>query len=169
MKSKEQKRKELEEGGQHIKEATSLVFVDFSKTPVKNVTALKGSLRAGNNIYRVIKKRLVQRVLNDAKMEVDTKQFGGQLGTIFSPQDISEVTGTVYKFAKEAEKSGYGFKVLGGYDVTSGTYFAKDEIQRIGQLPSRTILLSQLVGMMQAPVRSLAYVLQQIADKGQQA
>ncbi len=164
MKTKAQKKQEIEDGVVLAKDATSLVFIDFAKTPVKNITELKNEVRTIGGTYRVIKKRLLQRAFTEEGVSVDTKQFGGQLATVFSPKDISEVGGVVYRFAKGFGKDSE-FKILGGYDVKLKTYFSDGEMKRIGQLPSRDILLAQLLGMLQAPVKSLVYTLDQIAKK----
>jgi large subunit ribosomal protein L10 len=165
MKTKLQKKQEIEKGSELLKDAQSMVFVDFSKTPVVKVSELKNQIRAIGGTYRVIKKRLLKRVFGDAGVEVDPKQFPGQLATVFAPTDISEVTGMVYRFAKEAGKNKQAFALLGGYDAEGKIFFSGDDIKRIGQLPSREILLAQLLGMLQAPMRQLAYTLDQIAQK----
>lgn len=165
MKSKLQKQREMEHGESLLKSAQSMVFVDFSKTPVVKVSELKNQLREIGATYRVIKKRLLKKVFSDAGVEIDPKQFSGQLATIFAPNDISEVTGIVYRFAKEAEKNEHAFALLGGYDAVGKTFFSTQDIVRIGQLPSRDILLAQLLGMLQAPIKSLVYTLDQVAKK----
>jgi large subunit ribosomal protein L10 len=162
MKTKLQKKQEIDQGSDLTKGAQSMVFVDFSKTPVVKVSELKNEVRSAGGAYRVIKKRLLKRVFADAKIEVDPKQFGGQLATVFSPKDISESGGVVYRFAKGTGKTSE-FKLLGGYDMATKTFFSDIEMKRIGQLPSREILLAQLLGMLQAPVKSLVYTLDQIA------
>ncbi|MCL5011948.1 MAG: 50S ribosomal protein L10 [Patescibacteria group bacterium] len=68
MKSKLQKKQEIEQGNALATDAQSLVFVDFSKTPVKQVTQLKNSARALGATYRVVKKRInfVLSIINPA-------------------------------------------------------------------------------------------------------
>ncbi len=164
MKTKVQKKQEVESGEELSKKADSMVFVDFAKTPVKDITALKNEVRSIGGVYRVIKKRLLQRAFNEQGVSVDTKQFGGQLATVFAPKDISEAGGVVFRFSKGLDKASE-FKIVGGYDVKSKQYFSDGEMKRIGQLPSRDILLAQLLGMLQAPTKSLVYTLDQIAKK----
>ncbi len=162
MKTKLQKTKDVEKAGDLVKKSKSIVFVDFSKTPTKSIDVLKNSLRGIEGVYKVIKKRLLNIALKQNNIEVDTKNFESQLGTVFSSKDIVDSAGIVYRFAKEKEKEIPDFKLLGGYDFESSRYFAADEIKRIGRLPGKQILLGQLVGMIQAPLRSLAFVLDQI-------
>lgn len=164
MKTKVQKNQEVEEGKALAAEAGSIVFVDFAKTPVKDVTKLKASLRAAGSTYKVIKKRLLNIVFKDKDVPVDAKQFGGQVGTIFAKGDISGAAGVAFNFSRGLDKAA-GFALVGGYDVASKTFFNAEDVKRIGQLPSREVLLAQLAGLMKAPLSQLANVLDQIAKK----
>ncbi len=166
MKSKLQKKQEIEQGNALATDAQSLVFVDFSKTPVKQVTQLKNSARALGATYRVVKKRLLKRVFTEKDIMVDPEQFNGQVATIFSPGDISEIGGVVYRFIKGLDKD-TSFQMLGGYAAETKKFFSQEDMTRIGQLPSREVLLAQLMGMLQAPMRQLAYTLDQVAKKKQ--
>lgn len=157
----------MEKAAELFDKSKSVVFIDFSKTPVREVSILKNSLADIQSIYKVVKKRLLNIVFKNKKVPVDVTAFESQLGTVFSPKDIVDAAGTVYRFTKGKEKELSEFKMLGGYDVENSRYYSAEEINKIGRLPSKEILLGQLLGMLSAPVRSLAYVLDQIAKKGQ--
>jgi len=162
MKTKAQKIKDVETGSSLVGGAKSIVFVDFSKTPTKDITVLKNSLDAISGKYRVIKKRLLGIVFKQKDVQVDTKQFGSQLAGIYSKKEISEPAGIVFKFIKDHGKD-FAFKMVGGYDLATNIFFNEADIKAIGQLPSREILLAQLLEMLNAPTKSLVYTLDQIA------
>lgn len=162
MKTKVQKIKELEGNRVLLDKARSVVFVDFSKTPVSKINTLKMTLRSAESKYKVMKKRLFKILFQEKNLQVDMDQFSSQFAAIFSEKDIFEPAGIVAKFAKEQEKAGSLFSLLGGADITGNVIYGADEIKRIGQLPSREILLGQLAGMFNAPLRQLAYVLDTI-------
>jgi len=155
----------MEQAAVLVDKAKSLVFVDFSKTSIKQVSVLKNSLAAIESTYKVIKKRLLGLVFKNKNVPVDVSVFESQLGTVFSPKDIVDTAGTVYRFVKGKEKELPEFKMLGGYDLAEAKYYSAEEIKKIGMLPSKETLLAQLVGLLSAPVKSLAYVLDQIAKK----
>jgi large subunit ribosomal protein L10 len=167
MKTKAQKIKDMEQAAALLDKAKSLVFVDFSKTSTKEIGVLKNSFLSAESTYKVIKKRLLGLVFKKKNIPVDTAAFESQLGTVFSSKDVIDAAGAVYRFAKGKEKELPEFKMLGGYDLATGVYYPADEIKRIGMLPSKEILLAQLVWVLASPARSLAYVLNQIAKKGQ--
>jgi large subunit ribosomal protein L10 len=165
MKTKAKKIQDMEKAAELFDKSKSIVFVDFSKTPVKEVSILKNSLATIESTYKVIKKRLLGLVFKSKKIPVDVTAFESQLGTIFSSKDMVDVAGTVYRFTKGKEKELPEFKMLGGYDIETSKYYSAEEINKIGRLLSKEILLAQLVGILSAPVRSLAYVLDKIAKK----
>lgn len=165
MKSKQQKIKEVDDSRKLLEKSQSLVFVDFSKTPVKEMTGLKRSLDGSKSVFKVIKKRLLNLVLKEKNIPVNMEQFQSQLGTVFSPKEISEPAGIVYRFFKGREKDLPEFKMLAGFDVSLGRLFGAEEIKRIGGLPSKEILITQFLFMLNAPMRSFVYVLSEIGKK----
>lgn len=162
MKSKTQKNKELADSRALLDGAMSVLFVDFSKTPVAKVNGLKATLRSAEGVYKVMKKRLFKILFQEKNLAVDMDQFNGQFAAIFSKGDITQSAGPAFKFSKEREKEGNLFALLGGVDIAGGIVYSADEVKRIGQLPSRDILLAQLAGILNAPVKKLAYVLSEI-------
>ena len=164
MKSKIQKNKEIENVSALAQKAQSVLFVDFTKTPVSEITALKNNLRALGATYKVIKKRLLARVLAQQNISADVLQFEKQVAAIFSSKDISSIANPVASFAKDAAKKNMQFQMLGGYDGQAHLFFAQEEIKRIGQLPSRDVLIAQFAGLLKAPMNQLAYVLSKVGE-----
>jgi large subunit ribosomal protein L10 len=164
MKSKAQKNQELADARELMEKAQSLVFVNFSKTPVSKVSGLKASLREAGGTYKVMKKRLFKILFQEKNVPVDMGQFDSQFAAVFSPQDISEAAGTVYRFAKEQEKEGSAFSLVGGADIAKSIAYGAEDIVRIGKLPSREVLLAQLAGMLNAPLRQLAYTISKVGE-----
>jgi large subunit ribosomal protein L10 len=103
--------------------------------------------------FDVVKKRLLKLIFSKANVAVDPETFEGQIGTVFSPVDIFTLSGPIYK----AE----GLKVVGGFDIAAGKEVLAADIVAMGKLPSREILLSQVVGTIAAPLTSLLYVLKE--------
>jgi large subunit ribosomal protein L10 len=165
MKTKAQKVQDIKKAEELLEGSKSLIFVDFSKTPTSELWSLRNALRSIESTYRVIKKRLLGIVFGKKNVSVDINQFESQLGTIFSPKDITDSAGVVYNFIKSKGKDSIGFRMVGGYDISDAKFYSASEINYIAQLPPKEVLLGQLVGMVQAPLCSLAYVLDQISKK----
>ncbi|MBI5306365.1 50S ribosomal protein L10 [Candidatus Wolfebacteria bacterium] len=157
MLTKAQKLEKIEESKKLIKNSQSLVFIDFSGTAVEDIKKLRQVLRGIGAKMKVIKKKLLRVALKDSGIDFNPEQFDLQLGTIFSDKDISEIAGPVYKFSKGLKK--VDFKILGSYNLLAKNFLDAENVKKIGQLPSREILLGKLVGMLAAPIRMFLYVL----------
>lgn len=159
MKSKEQKSREIKSGEELFKKSQSLIFVDFGKVSTENLRLLKAKLKKIDAQFKVVKKRLLKIILKENKIDFDPHSvFEGQMGTIFSGGDIYSAAGPAYK-------SFQGIETLGAYDLKDRQFLAADAFKKIALLPSREILLSQVVGMTAAPIKMLMYVLQERSKK----
>lgn len=163
MLTKKQKSQHVEEGKKLLKDSQSLVFVDFSGATVEEFKKLRRILRESRAKMKVFKKKLLRIALKENGVDFDPEQFEAQLATIFSPTDISTVAGPIFRFYKEIKDR--GFKIMGGYDLSNKSAINADTVINIGQLPSREILLGQLVGMLSAPIKMF---LQALSEKSKQ-
>lgn len=164
MKTKQQKSKQIEEGERDLKQSKLLFFVDFSGAGVEDLRLLRKILKEAGAKLKVIKKKLLRIIFEREKIDFNPEQFKLQAGTIFTDKDISEIAAPVYKFSKGLEKKGLpagqaGFKILGAYDLKEKNFIDAETVIKIGKLPTREVLLGQLVGVLSAPMRMLAYVL----------
>ncbi|MEK9154760.1 MAG: 50S ribosomal protein L10 [Patescibacteria group bacterium] len=159
MLTKEQKKQQIEEGKKLLKNSKVLLFVDFSGTTVEDLKKLRIALLNFGAKMKVFKKRLLRIILNESGYDFTPEQFDLQAGAIFSPVEISEAAGPIYKFSKETKSK--NFKILGAYDLLAKNFCDGDMVKKIGQLPSREVLLAQLAGMLSAPMKMFLYVLDQ--------
>ncbi|HEY4497121.1 MAG TPA: hypothetical protein VI432_03175, partial [Candidatus Paceibacterota bacterium] len=100
-------------------------------------------------------------ILKDRNIDFDTKLSAGQLGTVFAKGDISEIAQNVYKFSKDKPN----FKMVGGIDVEKAEILQAETVNAIGRLPSKEILLGQLLGALTGPLRAFMYVLSERSKK----
>ena len=160
-KTKAQKNQVIEKGAKSLKESSNLIFTDFGGTSAQDIRFLRTSLREAGSRYEVIKKRLLNIILKNKGLDMDTKSFEGQVGTVFVTGEISDVAGRVFRFSRGKEK----FKILGGVDLKKGEKLEADYVTRIGQLPSREVLLGQVMGGMVAPLRAFMWILKERSGK----
>jgi len=153
--TKEQKENIVEVGKKELKESSIVLFTDYKGTNVNDIGSLRSSLRELNANMKVIKKRLVKIILNDSGIDVDPTKLEGQMATVFAKGDISDIAGPIYKFSKEHKS----FEILGGIDVEKKEEIPLETIIAIGTLPSREVLLANVVGSMVAPLRGLMHIL----------
>ena len=125
---------------------------------VNRLNAFRNSIRREGGFFRVVKKRLLKFVFEKEGIVFDPHAFEGQIGIVFSPKDIPETSSIVYTFAKQEPNS---FKILGSFNIKEKIFITGADVIRSGKLPSREILLAQLIGMLSAPIKMLLYVLDQ--------
>lgn len=166
MKSKIQKQKEMDLGEKLLKESQNLIFIDFSGATVNDLKSLRNNLKKQKASLKVVKKRLLKIIFQKMGIDFDPTQFEAQVGTVFIPaEDITEATAPVYRLFKEKEKKKKGFKILIGYDIKNKIIFDEQKMKFIGQLPSREIVLGQLLGTIAAPIRAMLYILSERSKK----
>jgi large subunit ribosomal protein L10 len=169
MKTKEQKQEELKKAKDLLARSSTLLFADFTGVGAEDVRKLRAELKKNSANLLVVKKRLLGLLFKDAGIEVDLKRFKMSIGTIFSGKGTEAVAGPAFKFFAGLEvpegsnKDVWASHLLGGYDVAAKAPIDAATIVMIGKLPSREVLLTQLLSMIAAPIRSLLYVLDQKA------
>lgn len=168
MKSKIQKKKELNALKDGLSRSKITVFTSFAREGEKglNVSALRGlkkDLRSVNSEYFVEKKTLLNKALSESNKKVDIFQYPGSMGVVFGYGDEMAAAKSVYNFAKKNSALKYFGALFGDefMDMAEFTEFAK--------LPGREILLAHLLGMMKYPLLSFVSVLSQIAKKNETA
>lgn len=159
MKTKAQKQEMIDMTKDLIAGNGGAVFADVQGITVAQLMQLRRDVRSVGGKMVVCKKRLLGVAMKDSGLDFDTKSYDGAVSAIFTPEGVETASGPVVKFFKEMklEKE----KVLGGYDFAAKSAIDKDQVLFIGTLPSRDVVLAQLMGMLQAPMRSFLYILQQ--------
>jgi len=130
------------------------IFSDFHGVSVAKATQLRRTLKKEDAEYKVAKKTLLARALSTAGIMFDIKRLKGEIGVAFGYGDQVAPAKILSKFAKEVET----FKILGG--LLDGKLLSDKQIMALARLPSREVLLAQVVGAFAAPLRGLASVLQ---------
>ena len=135
--------------------AKAAILVDFNKLPVSKTMELRRDLKSTNAEYKVTKKTLISRVLRFGHFEdVNLDNFKTQVGIVFSYVDPVATAQSVWRFSKVNE----ALKILGGF--LGFDWQDRDKIIALAKLPSREILLWQLIRTITAPLSGLVGVLQ---------
>ena len=159
MLTKAQKSAYIEEGKKLIKENQTMVFLNLNGVDAETTKQLRRLVRAQGGAMKVLKKRLLRVAMKDAGLDFNPEQFESQLATIFAPKDISEIAGVIYDFLKKNQGKKEAEYILGGFDLVAKNFFDAAMVNKIGQLPSRDVLLGQVVGTLAGPIRAFMYLL----------
>ena len=149
----------VDEVAEKIKKAKSVVLVNHCGLTVEQDTAMRAELRKADVEYKVIKNKILVRALEKAGITGMESVFEGPTAVAFSYEDA--IAG-----AKILVDNGSKTKMLelkGG--VIEGKASGVDEVKVLASIPPKPVLLSQLVGLLSAPMRNLAVVISEIAKK----
>ncbi|AMB94122.1 50S ribosomal protein L10 [Aerococcus sanguinicola] len=142
-----------------IKNAKSIIVVDYLGLTVQEATELRSQLRAENVSFKVIKNTMMRRALDTLGVEYHEEVFQGPTAVAFGEEDAVAPARILKNFSKEAE----ALELKGG--VIEGKTLTKEEISKIASLPGREGLLSMLLSVLQAPVRNVAYAVKAVQDQ----
>lgn len=131
-------------------------LVNFKGLTVAQLQKLRKELRGTDSSFKVAKARLVKIAAQDvAQTESLTPFLKEQIGVVFAFKDVPAVAKVLHNFAKQNEQC----KLVAGCFESKALNEAA--ITRIALLPSREVLLAQLCGTLQAPIKGLVVALNQ--------
>ncbi len=156
----ELKRPIVEEISANIKDAQSVVLVDYRGLTVEQDTQLRKNLREARVIYKVYKNTYMNFAFKGTEFESLSQYLEGPSAVAISSDDATAPARLLSEFAKTADK----LEIKAG--VVEGTMYDAKGMETIASIPSREVLISRLLGSMQSPVANFARVLKQIAEKG---
>ena len=129
----------------------AIFLTDFTGLNVQAMTSLRSQLKKSGGEYLVVKNRLVRRALAETELPDISGFLEGPTGVVFGDDDVAAAAKTVTDFARENEDRPV-FKV----GVLDATVLDAAQIDRVANLPPREELLSQVAGVLSAPMSALA-------------
>ncbi len=132
-----------------------VVFVHFEKLTVPEVEALRRDLKKNGVYYTVAKKTVLRRAFEAVGLAVDPTRMNGNFGTAVNLEDETAAARVMAEFGKTHEP----LQMIGG--TLEGKWLEAREVAALAKMPSKTELLSRLVGTINAPVSGLVTVLHQ--------
>jgi len=155
MKTKAFKIEQVKEISQALLSNQTLIFIDIKDLKVNELNRLRMILKKFGSSLKVVKKRLLKIAFT--KNGLDFVKPQGQLGVIFSSKDLETIAPPIYKFFEPDNL----LKINAGFDILNKKFLSADLIKSVGQLPSREVLMSQLLEVITRPLKMLLYVLKE--------
>jgi large subunit ribosomal protein L10 len=142
--------------GAQLAGAQTVVLAEYRGIPVEQLTKLRASARDQGVYLRVLKNTLARRAAQGTQFEPLADSMVGPLIYGISADPIASAK-VLQNFAKTQDK----------LVITAGLYNGKlldvAGVKSLASIPSRDELLSQLLGVMLAPVSAMARVLGAVA------
>lgn len=157
--TKEKKVEILAKLKDEVVKAKTIVFVHFKGLPVAEANNLRQTLRGSATKFLVAKKTLIKKALAGAGLAGELPALDGEVALAYGDEPLSPPKG-VYEYEQKTQGQ---VKILGG--IYEGEFRDAAMMITLAQIPSREVLLGQLVGLLQSPVRGLAVALSEIAKQ----
>lgn len=141
-----------------VAEAQTIVVAEYRGIQVGHLTQLRANARAQGVYLRVLKNTLARRAVEGTPFASLASDMTGPL--IYSiSKDAVAAAKVINDFAKSNDKL---VVKAGNY---AGKSLDKAGVAALANIPSREVLLAQLMGIMQAPVSGFARALAALAEK----
>lgn len=152
--NRDEKAQAISEFAEGIGKATNAFLIDFKGITVPQVTELRKQVRESGSDYVVVKNTLALIAVKDSPLKALSAQFTGMTAVAYNATDAVALAKALTKFAKDVPAVQFKGALLNGQAVPAS------EIQNIANLPSREELVSKLLFLLQSPMRGLVTVLQ---------
>lgn len=183
--TKSKKEQLIETYLEQLTNSRAIVFGDYRGTSVQKIQKLRKQMRDHDSAVMVVKNTLIKIALERANMPVPDEHLTGPTAVVFLPDDTAAAAKALFDAAKEVDS----FSVKGA--ILEGQVLNAEAAKELRNLASRSDVLGQLLGVLQAPaselvrtleapaselyrtlqapLRELALTIQSYADKGAQA
>ncbi len=151
--------------------AQGLYLIDFKGMKVDESIKLRRKFKEANLIYKVAKNTLITRAINQVGgIEFPDNMFVGETGIVFAYDDPIAPAKLLKEYIGKTEIP----KLKGA--LLDGQFFDGSKLNELAALPGRTEMMSAIVGSLQSPIsgivgsinaviRDLAYLVEEVAKK----
>ncbi len=161
--TKIEKKEILEKVESIVKDAQSLVFVNFHGLKVGDTVQVRRQLKKEGVGFFVAKKSLTRKALengqNGKKIEGTLPELNGELGLAYG-KDLIAPAREIHAFALKFKDS---ISILGG--IFEGKYMTKEEMMAIALIPSQKTLQAMFVNVINSPIQGFVMALNEIGKK----
>ena len=154
-----EKETKVQELTERFKAAKAVYLTDFTGLDVIKATELRKKLREASVEYRVVKNTLAQLAAKNAGYDLLLEYLTGPTGLAFGIKDPIIPAKILTEFSKDHEK----LKVKVG--MFDGRVFNPKEVKQLATLPTKEVLISQVLAGLQAPISGFVGALGGILQK----
>ena len=155
-----QKQQFVDELAKKLENAAGGVIVDYKGITVAEDTKLRKDLREAGVDYFVVKNTLLRRAAEKAGITGIEEHLEGTTAIALHESDIISAPKILFK---QSEDSGDRFNIKIGFIGKEAISVA--EVEEYAKLPSKEVLVSKLLFMLQSPMQRLAIAASEIAKK----
>ena len=150
----QEKQKIIEEIKGKVNEAQAVVLVDYRGLNVEELTELRSKYREAGVEYKVYKNTMMRFAFKDAGYEDFNEYLKGPNAVAFGFDDPVQAAKITNEFAKVHDK----LEIKAG--IVDGKIIGIEEVESLASLPSKEVLIAQVLAGLNAPISGFANVLQ---------
>lgn len=137
--------------GEKLQKAGAVIVTEYRGLTVEQLTQLRNELRKADAEFKVTKNRILKRAINEDAENYSklSEKLVGPIGAVYVYGDVAQATKSLLEFNKTNEK----LIVKGG--VFEGESLDESKLKAIADLPSKDVLMAQIVGSLISPHRGL--------------
>ncbi len=146
-----------EEIQNELLKAKSFIIARYNKLDPDMAWKMSGRLKKSSSHFEVVKKRVLAKAIQEAKLPLEMKKFSGHIGVLFIQGD--PITG-IKSFFEMNDEWNQNFEVQQA--MHEGQAYSSKDIEAIAKLPTLPVLRSLFLSTIQSPLANLLTVLQGI-------
>lgn len=150
----EKKEQEVSTLRKHISESTIAIAADYSGMSVGDMTDLRRALRGQGVDFRVVKNTLTYIAADFVNRPQFKEIVSGPTGIAFGYGEVVDPAKVLTGFIRENRSV---MKVRGA--VMGERVLDAEQVEALGRLPSKDVMIARLAGQLQGSIAGLAYVL----------
>lgn len=149
------KRQEIDALVEKVKSCEAVYIVEYRGLTVAKSTAVRKQVRATEGEMKVSKNTLMRIALREAGEPTADAIDTGPNAYVFAYKDVAATAKALRDFSKE--KGNEALVIKGG--IMGGKILSQEQVLALAELPPRDVLLAQLLGTLNGPIRSFVTVL----------
>lgn len=157
----DQKKAKVEQLTELLKNSCAGVLVDYKGVTVEEDTKLRRELREAGIHYTVEKNSMLRFALKNAGLEAMEDVLEGTTALAVSEHDQTAAARILGKFAETCGDNKFFMKK----GFVDGEIYDAAKLEALSKIPSKDVLLAQLVGSLLGPMTSLAAMVKAVSDK----
>jgi large subunit ribosomal protein L10 len=138
-----------------LRDAKVAVLTDYRGLSVGQLQELRGRLRSQEVEYRIVKNTLARRAAVEAGHEEFQDLLKGPVAIAFGYGDLGVPARVLGEFTRQTRLK---LDIVGG--LVEGRVMNPDQVRQTADLPSREVLIAQLLGTLQSPIAQLVATIQ---------
>jgi large subunit ribosomal protein L10 len=150
--TKQRKAELVEQYTEQLKASQGIILADYRGLSVNNMSTIRSAVRPIGGKFQVVKNRLLELALRETDASLPEEWLTGPIVVSFCHDEVPPVAKALTDAAKDLE----ALHIKGGLMGTS--VISAEQVRAIAELPSREVLLAQVLGTINAPARQVAGV-----------